>query len=48
MVHFSSFFPVTSGQQNAAMGVIQAIVKQNDGLISAEADDRKGGKPSGY
>eukprot|EP00794_Sanderia_malayensis_P007866 gene7866-8716_t len=37
-----------SGQLNAIMGVVQAIVKEENGKISAEADIRKGGKPSGY
>jgi len=37
-----------SGQLNAIMGVVQAIVREDDGRISAEADYRKGGKPAGY
>ena len=36
------------GQLNAIMGVVQAIVREDDGRISAEADYRKGGKPAGY
>eukprot|EP00795_Rhopilema_esculentum_P004505 gene4505-20752_t len=37
-----------SGQLNAIMGVVQAVVREDDGKIAAEADYRKGGKPAGF
>eukprot|EP00794_Sanderia_malayensis_P007868 gene7868-8718_t len=37
-----------SGQMHAIMGVVQAIVREKDGQISAVSDYRKGGKPAGF
>lgn len=37
-----------SGQLNAIMGVVQAIVRLPSGKLNADCDYRKGGKPAGY
>jgi len=37
-----------SGQMDAIMGVVQAIVRLPDGKINAYCDYRKGGKPAGF
>ncbi|XP_057299825.1 glutathione hydrolase 1 proenzyme-like isoform X2 [Hydractinia symbiolongicarpus] len=37
-----------SGQLNAIMGVVQAVVRLPNGKLNAESDYRKGGKPAGY
>ncbi|XP_065657328.1 glutathione hydrolase 1 proenzyme isoform X3 [Hydra vulgaris] len=37
-----------SGQLNAIMGVVQAVVRLPNGKLNAESDYRKGGKPAGF
>lgn len=37
-----------SGQLHAIMGVVQAIVREDDGQLAAVSDYRKGGKPDGF
>ena len=42
------FFFFLTGQLNAIMGVVQAIVRLDDGRLAAESDYRKGGRPAGF